>query len=131
MLAALDVTGPLVAFEIDLDAIPLPKASRKARPALDASDLQAVTRDFAFVVPSDMPADRILRAAKGADKALIEAAAVFDVFTGEAVGEGKKSVAVEVTLQPRERTLTDEEIDMVSAAIVAAVAKATGGRLRG
>ncbi|MEA3041109.1 MAG: phenylalanyl-tRNA synthetase beta chain, partial [Sphingomonadales bacterium] len=130
VLAALDVTGPLVAFEIDLDAIPLPKAARTARPALDASDLQAVTRDFAFVVPSDMPADRILRAAKSADKALIEAAAVFDVFTSEAVGEGQKSIAIEVTLQPRERTLTDEEIDKVAAAIVAAVAKATGGRLR-
>jgi phenylalanyl-tRNA synthetase beta chain len=130
VLAALDVTGPLVAFEIDLDAVPLPKSSRTARPALDASDLQAATRDFAFVVDSSVPAEAILRAARGADKALIAAASVFDVFEGEAIGAGRKSVAVEVTLQPRERTLTDEEIERVSAAVVAAVQKATGGQLR-
>jgi phenylalanyl-tRNA synthetase beta chain len=130
VLAAFDVAGPLIAFEVDLDAVPLPKSSRTARPALDASDLQAVTRDFAFVVASDVPADSILNAAKGADKALIESTAVFDVFTGGAIGEGVKSVAIEVTLQPRERTLTEEEIDRVSAAIVAAVSEATGGQLR-
>jgi phenylalanyl-tRNA synthetase beta chain len=130
VLAALDVAGPLVAFEIDLDAIPLPKTQRTARPALDVSDLQAVARDFAFVVASDVTADRIVRAARGADKALIETVSVFDVFSGEGIGEGKKSIAIEVTLRPRERTLTDAEIDRVSASIVAAVAKATGGELR-
>jgi phenylalanyl-tRNA synthetase beta chain len=131
VLATLDVTGPLVAFEVDLDAIPLAKSTRTARPALDAPDLQAVTRDFAFVVANDVPADKIVRAAKSATKGLISAVSVFDVFTGEAVGAGQKSIAIEVTLQPRERTLTDEEIEKTSAAIVAAVEKATGGRLRG
>lgn len=130
VLAAMDVAGPLVAFEIDLDAVPLPKSARTARPALDASDLQAVTRDFAFVVASEVPADRILRAARAADKALVAAVSVFDVFTGEGVGPGRKSVAIEVTLQPRQQTLTEEEIEKVSGAIVAAVARATGGELR-
>jgi phenylalanyl-tRNA synthetase beta chain len=130
VLAELDVSGPLVAFEIDLDAVPLPKSSRTARPALDAPDLQAVTRDFAFVVAEDVAADRILRAAKGADKALIQSVSVFDVFAGEAIGAGRKSVAIEVTLQPRQQTLTEAEIDQVSGAIVSAVTKATGGELR-
>ena len=130
VLAALDVEGPLVAFEIDLNAVPIPKASRTARPALDASDLQAVARDFAFVVPREISSDSIVRAARGADKALIEDVSVFDVFSGEAIGAEKKSVAIEVTLRPRERTLTEQEIDKVSGAIVAAVAKATGGELR-
>ena len=130
VLAAMDVAGPLVAFEVDLDAVPLPKSARTARPPLAASQFQAVTRDFAFVVAGDVPADRIVRAAKGADKALIDSVSVFDVFTGVAIGEGRKSVAIEVTLQPRDRTLTDEEIDRASAAIVAAVKRATGGELR-
>lgn len=130
VLAALDVEGPLVAFEIDLAAVPLAKSSRIARPALDVSDLQAVARDFAFVVARDVTADRIVRAARGADKALIEDVSVFDVFAGQAIGVDKKSVAIEVRLRPRERTLTDQEIDKVSASIVAAVSKATGGELR-
>jgi phenylalanyl-tRNA synthetase beta chain len=130
VLKAMDVAGPIVAFEVDLDAVPLPKSARTARPSLQASPFQAVTRDFAFVVAGDVAADRIVRAAKGADKALIESVAVFDVFAGAAIGEGRKSVAIEVTLQPRDRTLTDEEIDRASAAIVAAVVKATGGELR-
>jgi phenylalanyl-tRNA synthetase beta chain len=130
VLAAMDVTGPLVAFEVDLDAIPLPKTTRTARPALDSSPLQPVTRDYAFVVASDVSADRIVRAARAADKALIGNVSVFDVFAGEAIGEGSKSVAIEVTMQPRERTLTDEDIERVSSAVVAAVTKATGARLR-
>ena len=130
VLAAMDVAGPLVAFEVDLGAVPLPKSTRTARPALDASQFQAVTRDFAFVVPADVPADKLIRAAKGADKALIESVSVFDVFTGEAIGAGRKSIAMEVTLQPRDRTLTEDEIEKVSAAIVAAVRSATGGELR-
>jgi phenylalanyl-tRNA synthetase beta chain len=130
VLAAMDVTGPLVAFEVDLDAIPLPKTTRTARPALDSSPLQSVTRDYAFVVASDVSADRIVRAARAADKALIGNVSVFDVFAGEAIGEGSKSVAIEVTLQPREKTLTDEDIERVSSAVVAAVTKATGARLR-
>jgi phenylalanyl-tRNA synthetase beta chain len=130
VLAAMDVAGPLLAFEVDLDSVPLPRASKTARPRLDAPEFQAVRRDFAFVVATDVPADRILRAARAADKALIADLSVFDVFAGETLGAGRKSVAVEVVLQPRERTLTDEEIDRVSAAIVAGVTKATGGMLR-
>jgi phenylalanyl-tRNA synthetase beta chain len=130
VLARMDVTGPVLAFEVDLDAIPLPKSHRIARPALDASDLQAITRDFAFVVASDVAADRIVRAAKSADTALVTSVSVFDVFSGEAIGQGRKSVAVEVTLQPRQQTLTEEDIEQVSGAIIAAVGKATGGELR-
>jgi phenylalanyl-tRNA synthetase beta chain len=130
VLAAMDVTGPLVAFEVDLDAVPLPKSTRTARPALDASDLQAVTRDFAFVVADEVPADRVLRAARAADKRLIANVSVFDVFAGEAIGAGRKSIAIEVTLQPRERSLTEKEIEKVSEAIVTAVGKATGAELR-
>jgi hypothetical protein len=100
------------------------------RPALALSDLMPVSRDFAFVLDRDVPAANVLRAARNADKALIVGVDVFDLFEGGALGEGKKSMAITVTLQPRERTLTDEEIDGVSAAIVAAVAKATGGVLR-
>jgi phenylalanyl-tRNA synthetase beta chain len=130
VLATMDVAGPLVAFEVDLGAIPLPKSVRTARPALDASQFQTVTRDFAFVVAADVPADRLIRAAKSADKVLVESVSVFDVFTGEAIGVGRKSIAIEVTLQPRDRTLTEEEIEKVSAAVVAAVRSATGGELR-
>jgi phenylalanyl-tRNA synthetase beta chain len=130
VLSLMDVAGPLVAFEVDLDAVPLPKSTRTARPALDASQFQSVTRDFAFVVASDLPAEKIVSAAKGADKALVDSVSVFDVFAGEAIGAGRKSVAIEVTLKPRDRTLTEEEIDKVSAAVVAAVRSATGGELR-
>ena len=130
-LSALDADGPMVAFEILLDAIPVPKAKpTKARPALDASDLMPVRRDFAFVVDANVRAGDIVRAARGADKTLITAVSVFDVFTGASLGEGRKSVAIEVTLQPRDKTLTDEEIDSVGKAIVAAVEKATGATLR-
>ena len=135
VLEALDVKGPVVAFTLDLAAVPLPRKSGTARPALGASDLQPVSRDFAFVVDADTPAEQILRAARGADKALIDEVRVFDVFAGAQaetqLGAGRKSVAIEVRLQPRERTLTDTEIDAVAQKIVAGVAKATGGTLRG
>ena len=128
---ALDLTGPVAAFEIDLDALPEPrKKATKTKPALDLSPLMPLSRDFAFVVDKAVTAGAILRAARGADKALIRDVNVFDVFEGAHVGEGKKSVAIEVTLQPTEKTLTDEEIDKVSAAIVGAVTKASGGVLR-
>lgn len=130
VLSAMDVSGPLVAFEVDLDAVPLPKSSRTARPPLDASQFQAVTRDFAFVVAEDVAAEKIVAAARSADKTLVDSISVFDVFTGESIGPNQKSVAIEVTLQPRDRTLTEEEIDRVSGAIVAAVKSATGGILR-
>ncbi len=131
-LEALDVEGPLAGFEIILDQIPLPRARpTKTRPPLDAQALQPVTRDFAFVVDRTTEAGKILKAALSADKALIAAASVFDVFEGAAIGEGRKSVAIEVTLRPTDHTLTDAEIDAVSAKIVAQVAKATGAVLRG
>jgi phenylalanyl-tRNA synthetase beta chain len=131
-LGALDAGGPVVAFEVLIDAVPEPKARpTRSKGALAVSELMPVRRDFAFVVDEDVEAERILKAARGADKALIVGVSVFDVFRGAAVGEGRKSVAVEVTLQPVERTLTDPEIEAVGQKIVAAVAKATGASLRG
>ncbi len=131
LCAALDIEGPVAAFEIDLDALPEPrKKATRTKPALELSPFQPVSRDFAFVMDRAVPAASILKAARGADKGLIRQVDIFDVFEGAHVGEGKKSVAIEVTLQPRERTLTDEEIDKVSAAVVAAVTKTTGGELR-
>ena len=127
-----DVTGPIVAFELDLDAIPEPRRkATRSKPALKLSDLMPVERDFAFLLDRAVSAATLLKAARGANKALITAVDIFDLFEGKGVGEGKKSVAIRVTLQPVDRTLTDEEIDKVSDAIVAAVTKATGGTLRG
>ncbi|MFD2648032.1 phenylalanine--tRNA ligase subunit beta [Devosia albogilva] len=129
--AELDLDGPVAMFEIDLDALPEPRRKpTRTKPALNLSSLMPVSRDFAFVVDQAVPAGTILRAARGADKQLITDVTVFDVFAGTHVGEGKKSVAIAVTLQPTERTLTDEDIDKVSAAVVAAVTKSTGGVLR-
>jgi len=131
LLAKLDLDGPIAAFEVDLDALPEPRRKpTRAKPALALSDLMPLSRDFAFVVDRSVPAATILKAARGAEKALITGVDVFDVFEGAGVGEGKKSVAIEVTLQPQQKTLTDEEIDKISGAIVAAVTKATGGVLR-
>ncbi len=130
--AAADLRGPVAAFEVFLDAPPLPKArATKARPSLKVSALQPVERDFAFLVDAGVEAEKIVRAARNADKVLIAAARVFDLYAGKGVPEGKKSIAIAVTLQPIERTLTDAEIEAVSAKIVAAVVKATGAVLRG
>ena len=131
VLRALDVEGPLFAFEVFIDRIPASRAKGgKSRPALEASELMPLTRDFAFVVDTDTAADALVRAAASAEKALIADVSVFDLFEGASVGEGKKSVALEVTLQPRDATLDDAAIDAVSSKIVAAVTKATGGTLR-
>jgi phenylalanyl-tRNA synthetase beta chain len=130
VLDRMDVKGPIVAFEIVLDRIPAPKSRTATRPPLEALQLLPVRRDFAFLLDEDVAADRVVRAAKGADKALISEVSVFDVFSGGALGPGKKSLAIEVVLQPRERTLTDGEIEAVAARIVAQVEKATGGTLR-
>ena len=130
--ADLDVTGPVVAFELDLDAIPEPKRKpTRSKPALKLSDLMPVERDYAFLVDHDVTAAVLLRAARNADKVLITDVGIFDLFEGKGVAEGKKSVAIRVTLQPTAKTLTDEDIEKTSAAIVAAVGKATGGTLRG
>jgi phenylalanyl-tRNA synthetase beta chain len=127
----MDLTGPVVAFELDLDAIPEPrKKPTKGKPALKLSDLMPLERDFAFLVDRNVTAAVLLRAARNADKALITAVDIFDLFEGPSVGEGKKSVAIRVTLQPTDKTLTDEEIEKVGAAVVAAVVKSTGGTLR-
>ncbi|MBX6322373.1 MAG: phenylalanine--tRNA ligase subunit beta [Rhodospirillaceae bacterium] len=131
VLEAVELRGPAVGFEVFLDRVPQPRArAGAARPPFKAPPFQPVRRDFAFVVEADVPAERLVRAARGADKALIAAVSVFDVFTGPAIGEGRKSLALEVTLQPTERTLTDAEIEAVAGRIVAAVAKATGATLR-
>lgn len=131
-LDLLDVAGPAAGFEVFLDAIPEPRArATRTKPILDISPYQAVTRDFAFVVDKDKDAATLVRAAAGADKKLIAGVAVFDVFEGAALGEGRKSIAIEVTIQPTDKTLTDEEIDAISAKIIENVAKSTGGVLRG
>ena len=131
VLATLGVDAPIAAFELYLDAIPAAKRKSLTKPALEASDLQAVSRDFAFLLDTDVAAADVLHAAQGADRTLITHVGVFDVFTGQGVPQGKKSLAIEVKLQPRERTLTDAEIEAVAVRIVAAVTKATGGELRG
>ena len=131
LLAELGLAGPVAAFEIDLDAVPEPRRKpTRAKPALALSDLMPLSRDFAFVVDRDVPAASIIKAARGAEKALITGVDVFDVFEGVHVGDGKKSVAIAVTLQPQDKTLTDEDIEKLSGAIVAAVTRATGGTLR-
>ncbi|HZZ90007.1 MAG TPA: phenylalanine--tRNA ligase subunit beta [Caulobacteraceae bacterium] len=132
VLAALDVAGPIYAFEAWVEAIPEPKKkAMKTKPALSLSPLMPLSRDFAFVVGKDTPAGDLTRAVQSADRQLIAGVRVFDVYEGRGVSEGKKSVAVEVTLQPRDKTLADAEIEALSAKIVAAAAKATGATLRG
>jgi phenylalanyl-tRNA synthetase beta chain len=132
ILRALDVKGPLVAFEITLDTLPQPKTKpTKTKPRLVLAEFQPVIRDFAFVVPRTVQAGDIVRAAQGAERQLVTAVDVFDVYEGPGIGDGNKSVAVAVTLQPTEKTLTDAEIDAVSARIVGEVAKKTGAVLRG
>tara|TARA_R110002049_G_scaffold117332_5_gene270765 strand:+ start:702 stop:3098 length:2397 start_codon:yes stop_codon:yes gene_type:complete len=131
VLAALDVKGPAMAFTLWPDEVPLPRKTGATRPALQISDLQAVERDFAFVVNTDVDALTLVNAAMGADKALIEDVRVFDEFIGGSLGEGKKSLAITVRMQPREATLKDADIEAVGAKVIEKVAKATGGVLRG
>ncbi|MDX2145251.1 MAG: phenylalanine--tRNA ligase subunit beta [Rhodospirillaceae bacterium] len=131
VLKALDVKGPVVGFEVALDRIPeAKKKSGTARPLLKASPYQPVERDFAFVVDASVSAEALLRAVKNAERELIVNIGLFDVYEGPNVGVGKKSVAITVTLQSKDATLTDEQIDAVTKTIVAAVAKATGAQLR-
>jgi phenylalanyl-tRNA synthetase beta chain len=131
-LAALNVEGPVYAFELWFEAIPEPKKkATKTKPALALSSFMPLTRDFAFVVGKDTPAGEVTRAVLAADRALIVGARVFDVYEGPGIEDGAKSVAVEVTLQPRERTLVDADIEAVSARIIASAAKAVGAKLRG
>ncbi|MCH1542848.1 MAG: phenylalanine--tRNA ligase subunit beta [Alphaproteobacteria bacterium] len=132
LLAQFDIALPIVAFEVWPDTVPAPKQNADiARPALALSNLQSLTRDFAFEVAADTQAAMMVRAAKSADKKLISEVRVFDVFDGGNLPEGMKSVALEVTLQPQDKTLTDAEIEAVAAKVTAAVEKASGGKLRG
>jgi len=131
ILREMDVKGPAMALTIWPSEVPEARATGPARAALHLSDLQAVERDFAFVVDADVEALALVNAARGADKTLIESVSVFDEFVGGALGEGKKSLAIAVRMQPRDRTLTEEEIEAVAATIVEKVGKATGGVLRG
>ncbi|MEP1573783.1 phenylalanine--tRNA ligase subunit beta [Roseibium album] len=131
-LADLDLEGPLVAFEIYLDALPQPKTKGgRSKGALNASHLMPVRRDFAFLVGKDVKAEVLLKAARGAEKTLIADVTLFDIYVGQGVPDDQKSVAIDVLLQPRQKTLTDEEIDAVAKKIIANVEKATGGTLRG
>lgn len=133
VLKSLDIDGRVIGFEVRLDAIPegRRKAATKSRSPLQRSELMPVRRDFAFVLDETVAAQDVIRAARAADKALITDVTVFDVYRGANLGDGKVSLALEATLQPVEKTLTDKEIDAVSAKIVGAVEKATGGVLRG
>ena len=131
-IAALKAEGPMVAFEVILEKIPEPKARpTRAKPLLELSPFQPVERDFAFVVASTVKAADIVRAAQNVDKKVISNVVVFDVYEGKGIEPGKKSIAIAVTIQPRDKTLTDAEIDALSGKIVAEVAKRTGGLLRG
>ena len=130
--AALKAEGPLVGFEVTLEAIPEPKAKpTRAKPALELSPFHPVERDFAFVVERSVKAGDIVRTAQNVDRKLIANVSVFDVYEGKGIDPGKKSVAIAVTLQPRDKTMTDQEIDALGAKIVAEVGKRTGGVLRG
>ena len=132
VIEALDAEGPIVAAEVILDRIPVVKAkSGRSKPALALSAFMPVSRDFAFVVDDGVEVAKIVKAVQGADKKLIGGVDVFDIYKGEHVAAGQKSVAIAVTLIPSDRTLTDEDIEKVSKAIVAAVQKATGAALRG
>jgi phenylalanyl-tRNA synthetase beta chain len=128
-LKAFDVDGPVVAAELYLDALPAKRTTVQMRSAYAPPALQAVRRDFAFLVREDLPAEDLLRAVRGADKGAIVEARLFDVFTGTGVADNEKSLAVEVTLQPGEKSFTDPELQAISDKIVAAAAK-LGARLR-
>lgn len=131
ILAAMGIKGPAMAFTIFPAEIPLPRKSSATRPALKAKDLQAVERDFAFAVDADVEALTLVNAAAGADKTLISDVRVFDEFIGGSLGEGRKSLAITVRLQPSDATLTEKDIEVVGAKIIEKVNKATGGELRG
>ncbi|MER8647608.1 phenylalanine--tRNA ligase subunit beta [Mesorhizobium sp. M0586] len=130
-LEGLDVSGPICGFEVYIDAVPEPKAKpTKTKPKLELSAFHAVKRDFAFVVDKAIEAGTLVRAALAADKKLITGVSVFDVFEGASLGTAKKSIAIEVSIQPVEKTLTDEDFEALAKRIVDNVGKQTGGLLR-
>ena len=128
VLSRFDLVGPAAAFEVFLDRVPEPKRRKRAAP--DLPPFQPVRRDFAFLVPDDVPADTVLRASRGAERTLIAGASLFDVYQGDPLPPGQKSVGIEIVLQPRERTLTESEIEAAAAKVVETVTKKTGGVLR-
>ena len=129
-LKAMDLKGAAAVFEVFLDQVPPARRKGTAKGALAASDFQPVRRDFAFIVDKAVEAASVIRAAEGAGKGLITRVNVFDVFEGQGVPAGKKSLALEITLTPASATLTEAEIEAVSVAVVAQVKKTTGGELR-
>jgi len=129
---ALSADGPMIVFEVILDRVPEAKQkATRARPLIDLSAFQPVSRDFAFIVDRNVKAGDIVRAAQSVDKKLISGVTVFDLYEGKGIDPGKKSIAIAVTIQPREKTMTDQEIDAAAEKIVAEVTKKTGGTLRG
>ncbi len=130
ILDVMKVKGPIVGFEVYLDSIPLPKSRETARPPLVVSDYQSVERDFAFEVDVETSAESLIRAIRSSEKKLITDVSIFDIYQGEKMAEGRKSVALSVRLQPTDRTLTEEEIEAVAAKIISNVQKTTGGSLR-
>lgn len=131
VLQALGASGPVFALEVEVDALPQARAkATRAKPPLERHDLMPLTRDFAFLVREDVAAADLVRAAFGAEKTLIADVTLFDVYRGAGVPEGEKSLAIEVTLQPRDKTLTEQDIDAIGQKIVAAALKAVGARLR-
>jgi phenylalanyl-tRNA synthetase beta chain len=131
VLKALDISGPVIAVEIYLDAIPQPKSTKRARSKYAPNPLQSVTRDFAFVVKDDVPAAKLLTAIKGADKDHIIDVSLFDRFVGPGVEAGHVSLAVQVTYQPQAQAFTAEQLDAIAQKVIAAAVKATGAALRG
>ena len=121
---------PIAGFEVFLGAVPEPRAAR-AKPPLHLSVFQPIERDFAFIVDRELPAEALLRAARGVDRKLVAEIRLFDVYEGAGLPEDKKSLAITVVLQPQERTLTDAEIEGFSQRLISQVEKATGGQLRG
>lgn len=132
LIEALDIPGPMVGFELILDDIPAPKSKpTKTKPKLELSDFMPLQRDFAFIVERGVKAADLVKAAQSADRNLITEVTVFDVYEGKGIPEGKKSVALAVTVQPLEKTFTDAEIDALAGKIVAEIARKTGAQLRG
>ena len=131
VLKAFDIKTPVVACEVYLDAIPAVKdKGNKMQPALKKSQYQSVTRDFAFVVDKNVEAQKVISTIQNVDKNLIQSVSVFDVYMGDKLPEGKKQIAVQVVLQSMDKTLTDAEIEVVSAQILNFIQKNTGGELR-
>jgi len=131
VLDGIDVKGNIVGFEVFLDNVPAPKKKGSAKTLLQLSAFQPVARDFAFIVDEQVEAESLIRAASGTDRNLIANVSVFDIYQGKGVDDGKKSVAINVEIQPKKQTLTDAEIEGLGQKIIDAVASKTGAVLRG